>query len=428
MNRNIEAVKNFLAEVRAAREIVEAGEKAKHLAYVAKVQAERQAAKEAEKQRCLAIARKLAEEKAARDAAEASACPGKGFIIGDNGQWVYDPKAETRMGTHSEEWYLFKLKASMAEDVTPKDPVFNHMESWEPKCKYDTFWLNLQYKKAVKEYPAKGWRAPRDKESFLKCLWTFDGKVYDRYHTPKWVWKEFFKKYKPLYDQPFEENPVEFSKWLDLSEVQPPNGRYQHELPESIRDPYAPNPYRGGDWMEKQVGDLSHLVKMRDEYKDDFPLMLRKVFRICVERVTRVNVYLNYDGLFDKGHAPTPLDIMRLWAGATNSRMRSQTYDLRRMQRVVEEWVDGLSRRQVARYLKMARQEYPLARKMGYFFPIVLGAIGKSLARAEANLGYEYEAFCRRSEQEQIKFELGLKSEYRPAQDEFAWSEGEEVM
>ena len=428
MNRNYEVVKRFLEEVKAARKIVEAGEKAKTLSLIEKRKRERQAAKDAEKERCLAIARKLSEEKAARDAAEANACPGKGFIVGDNGQWVYDPKAETRMDTHSKEWYLFKLRSSMAEDVTPEDPVFNHMEPWKPNCKYDKFWFSLQYKKALKEYPAKGWKVPRDKDSFLKCLWTFDGKVYDRYHTPKWVWKEFFKKYKPLYDQPFEENPVEFSKWIDLSEVQPPDGRYQHELPENIRDPYAPNPYRGGDWMEKQVGDLSRLVNMSDEYKDDFPLMLRKVFRVCVERVTRVNVYLNYSCLFDKAHAPTPLDIMRLWAGATNPRMRSEKYDLKRMQRVVEEWIDGLSPRQIPRYLKMARQEYPIAKEMGYFFPIVLTAIGKSLARAEANLGYEYESFCRRTEVEQIKFELGLKSSYSPPLDEFAWVESEEGM
>ena len=427
IERNERAVvKSILTEVRAAREVAEAGEKAKHLAYVARVQAERQAAKDAERQRCLAIARKLSAEKLARDMAEANPCPGKGFIVGDNGQWVYDPKAETRMDTHSEEWYMLQLRTKMAVDVTPKDPVFNHMESWVPKTSYEKFTAMRMYGKAVKEYKAKGWRTPYNLESFIKGLWIYKDTVYDRYHTPKEVWREFFKEFKPLYDQPVEDNPVEFSKWIDLSEVQPPDGRYQHELPENIRDPYAPNPYRGADWMEKQVGDLSHLVKMRDEYKDDFPLMLRKVFRICVERVTRVNVYLNYDGLFDKGHAPTPLDIMRLWAGATNSRMRSQTYDLKRMERVVEEWINGLSRRQVARYLKMARQEYPLARKMGYFFPIVLGAIGKSLAQVEANLGYEYERFCRRSEQEQIKFELGLKSEHRPPEDEFFVSE--EVM
>lgn len=421
-------VKRFLEEVKAARKIVEAGEKAKTLSLIEKRKRERQAAKDAEKQRCLAIARKLSEEKAARDAAEASACPGKGFIIGDNGQWVYDPKAETRMDTHSKEWYLFKIKTSMAEDVTPEDPVFNHMENWEPKDAYDRFWLKLQYKKAVKEYPAKGWRAPRDKDSFLKCLWTFDGKVYDRYHTPKWVWKEFFKKYKPLYDQPYEENPVEFSKWLDLSEVQPPDGRYQYELPESIRDPYAPDPYRGGDWMEKQVGDLSRLVNMREEYKDDYPLMMRKFFRELVEELLGVKCKLNYSGTFNKGHAPTSLDIIRAWATALDFKKKPESYNLKLIQKKVEDWIDGLSRRQVARYLKMARQEYPIAKEMGYFFPIVLAAIGKSLARAEANLGYEYESFCRRTEVEQIKFELGLKSEYRLPRDEFAWSEGEEVM
>ena len=128
MNRNYEVVKRFLEEVRAARRIVEAGEKAKTLSLIERRKSERQAAKEAEKQRCLAIARKLSEEKAARDAAEASTCPGKGFIIGDNGQWVYDPKAETRMDTHSKEWYLFKIRSSMAEDITPTDPVFFHME------------------------------------------------------------------------------------------------------------------------------------------------------------------------------------------------------------------------------------------------------------------------------------------------------------
>ena len=126
-------VKSILTEVRAAREVAEAGEKAKHLAYVAKVQAERQAAKDAERERCLAIARKLSAEKLARDMAEANPCPGKGFIVGDNGQWVYDPKAETRMDTHSEEWYLLQLRTKMAVDTTPKDPVFNHMESWEPR-------------------------------------------------------------------------------------------------------------------------------------------------------------------------------------------------------------------------------------------------------------------------------------------------------
>jgi len=103
MNR----IEKFLEEVKAARKIVEAGEKAKTLSLIERRKSERQAAKEAEKQRCLAIARKLAEEKAARDAAEASACPGKGFIIGDNGQWIYDPKAERgwvltpRSGTYS---------------------------------------------------------------------------------------------------------------------------------------------------------------------------------------------------------------------------------------------------------------------------------------------------------------------------------------
>lgn len=247
IERNESAIiKSILTEVRAAREVAEAGEKAKHLAYVAKVQAERQAAKEAERERCLAIARKLSSEKLARDMAEANPCPGKGFIVGDNGQWVYDPKAETRMDTHSEEWYLLQLRSKMAVDLSPKDPVFNHMESWVPKTPYEKFTAMRMYGKAVKEYRVNGWRVPYNLESFIKGLWIFDGVVYDRYHTPKEVWREFFKKYKPLYDQPFEENPVEFSKWFDLSEVQPPDGRYQHELPENIRYPYAPIPTEVG--------------------------------------------------------------------------------------------------------------------------------------------------------------------------------------